>query len=133
MKFNGKRLLSEEFREQSTWIGKLLQPINDFTQQLTQLFDNKITLQDNLSFQIHELDITIQASNNYPVFIKPKFNIKPVGLWVGNVFEISGNPSVLTNPVFVDWNLEGSQIRINNITGLTTSKRYKLSVFISYG
>jgi hypothetical protein len=133
MKLSGRRLLAEEFREQSTWIGRLLQSINDFVQQVTFLSDNKITFKDNLAAQINELDITVQASNNYPIYIKCKFSDKPVGLWVGNAFEVAANPGVLTSPIYVDWEYVNGQIKVNNISGLTSPKRYKITVFISYG
>lgn len=128
-----KRLSTEEFKDQSSWIGRLLSPLNDFFNHIAFAFNNQLTFKDNLFSEIREIDLNVLASGTYPYYFKCKFKSKPVGLWVCNAFEVAGTPSTLTTAVYIDWEYVNGQIKVNNISGLTASKRYKISLVIIYG
>lgn len=130
---NTKRLTMEDFKDQQSWISKLLSPLNDFMASVTFALNNQLTIKENLAMEFKELDVTVSASNTYPIYFKCKFPIKAMALWVGNAVEIAGSPSPITNPVYVDWEYINGQVKINNITGLTVGKRYRLTVVVSYG
>lgn len=129
-----KRLMTEDFpKEQGTWIGRLLSPLNDFMLSVSAALSNQLTIQENLAMEAKELDVLVEASGTYPIKFKTKFNLKPVALWIGNVVEVAGSPMPITSAVYADWSETNGIISINNLTGLTTGKRYRVTVIVSYG
>jgi hypothetical protein len=127
-----KRLSLEDFKDQIDWIGRLIQPINDFMSSVAFALNKQITWTDNMNGQVVNLDVTINGTNDYPIYFKiNSATIK--ALWVGNCYEVASSPTVNTNAVYIAWELTGSgQVKINNISGLTTGKKYRLIILTLY-
>jgi|SRR6478736_4481924 len=121
------RIIQEDFKEQSSWIGKLLQPINSFMTSIVSALSHGLTFGDNFAAQVKDLEFSENA-NTYPLYFKSTTATKPVGLWVVNASEIAATPSPILNAVYADWEYADGQVRINNITGLTTGKKYRILV-----
>ena len=128
-----KRFTMEDFKDQQGWIGRLLTPLNEFMQSVTFALSNQLTIKDNLAQEIKDVEVSVTATNMYPIYFKCKFSTRAVAMWVGNAVEIAGSPAVITNPVYIDWEYVNGQVKINNISGLTVGKRYRLTLVVSYG
>lgn len=122
-----KRFIVEEFKEQKSWIEKLLGPLNDFILNVNNAFNNNLTFRENLQAQI--TDVTIQtdaaAALAFDYTFKNTMKGKPIGVWIVNIQEQANNPTPLVGDgVFVQWSVGDGQIIINQITGLDVSKEY---------
>lgn len=124
-----KRLSTEDFREQQGWIGKLLSPVNQFMETVTGALSKGLTFGDNLNAQVKDLDVSIpSAGSAFPIYYTSSLAGRPVALWVGNAVERAANPSPITSAVYVDWEFINGQIKINNISGLSASKKYRITL-----
>lgn len=120
-----KRFLIEDFPDQASWIGPLLQNLNIFMEQVTFGLNKGLTLTDNLRATIREIDV---VGGSYPVSFKQTFPGKCFGLWVVNAVENDGSPATLTTAVWADWTQKDNNLIINNLSGLTADQKYKITV-----
>lgn len=125
-----KRLLLEDFQDQRDWITKLITPLNEFMENSLNALTRNLTFRDNILSQIKELEVTTLTQ---PQSFKCTLVSKPLALLKASIVEVSANPQVITSAVDVDWEWDGSNIRIKNVTGLTAGKRYKLVVIVVGG
>ena len=66
-----KRLTLEDFKDQVDWIGRLIQPINDFMSSISSALSKQITWNDNISGEVINLDVTINGTAaDYPIYFK---------------------------------------------------------------
>lgn len=128
-----KRLTTEDFKDQTSWIGKLLQPLNEFMATVVQSLNKGLTFSDNFNAQIKELEFTLQASGTYPLKFLVTTSSKPTGLWVLRAEHVAGTPSTFTTAVWADWYYQDGQVYIKNLSGLTTGQKYRISVIIIAG
>jgi hypothetical protein len=129
-----KRLTIEDYKDQSSWIGRLIFPINDFFQYVSLALNKNLTIADNLAQELHTVQVTLAGTaSDYPILFRT--NLKTVvGLHVINCYEIASSPSVITSAVYVSWQNTGTgQIQVNNITGLTTGKKYSITLVVIAG
>jgi hypothetical protein len=127
-----KRLTTEDFKDQTSWIGKLLTPLNDFMSSTVASLNRGLTFTDNFAAQVKTLTFTVDA-NTYPIKFLCTTAAKPIGLWVVSAREVSSNPSTLTTAVFADWSYSNGQVVINNFSGLTSGLKYDVCVIIVTG
>lgn len=125
-----KRILAEDFKDQP-WIGKLLQPLNQFMSEAVEALSGGLN-SDNFTAQQKRLKVKVNA-NTYPLYFRWSQNSQPNGLWVVQAKEDAGSPEIITSPVWADWDFvikDGTgQIRVNNITGLTSGKTYFVTLW----
>jgi len=130
-----KRLTEEDFKDQSSWIGKLIYPINQVFQSLANGLQKNITFSENIYCQM----VTLQFNNNAgelssdrPQKILYSLSTSPKGLWITNCQDISQSPQPLTGAVFASWQYNSStnQIYITSISGLVANQKYSISLII---
>lgn len=120
------RIVQEDFPDQKSWIGKLLQPVNQFMTQVVSAFSNNLTFSENLRAQI--TTVTVKGDLTFsPVEFKTKFT--PVGLWPIKIVDKAASPAVVTAPIFVDWsfNPSTSLVTIDSVHGLIMYLRAAVS------
>lgn len=127
-----KRLTTEDFKEQSSWISSLLSPLNDFMSSVVGALNKGLTFTDNMSAQVKELEFT-HTADAYPVKFLSTLTAKPVGLWVVSAVEVAASPSTITSAVWADWSFQNGQVYINNFSGLTSGRKYRICVIIITG
>ncbi len=127
-----KRLSTEDFKDQTSWIGKLLTPLNEFMSTTVAALNRGLTFSDNLAAQVKTLTITASA-DAYPLKFLCTLNSRPQGLWIVSVRDHASTPLTLTTAVFADWDYANGQVIINNITGLTAGRKYDICVIIIAG
>lgn len=128
-----KRLVRDDFPELAKAVGddtdKLFQTLNDFLQPASQALSKGLTFGDNFAAQIKELVVDHQ----YPQLFKSTVSGVPVGLWCVNAAEVASSPVPLAFPLGIDWEMSGDNVKINYISGLAASKKYRLTIIVVGG
>jgi hypothetical protein len=127
-----KRLSTEDFKDQTSWIGRLLQPLNDFMSATVQALNKGLTFGDNFSAQVKELEFTLDA-NSFPMKFLCTLPSRPKGLWVVGARHVAGTPDTLSTAIYADWDYSDGQVIIRNLSGLTSGKKYYICVIIIAG
>lgn len=129
-KISNRKLTLEDFKDQQSWIGKLLQTMNNFFGDVFQAMNNGISIEDNLYQEIKELKF-LNDSTTFPLEFKTKFNVYPKGLSVISCRDTS-NADLAASP-FINWSFNNGVVRISSITGLTSNKTYTMNIHVIYG
>lgn len=127
-----RRLLREDLKDAPEWIDRLIQPINLFFESVYSALNRNLTLGDNVTAQIKNFTITAgaAATDNTFSFL---FSIatKPRGVLVISCVQDEPVYTPLTGAVTVpSWRVNGDQVVIESITGLTNTKKYSISVLV---
>jgi hypothetical protein len=124
---NVRRLLAEDFPDQK-WIGKLLQPLNQFIENVTQALTKNLTVADNLDQQISEVTFTGNAS----VQFKAALRTRPRGVVVSDVQTVTGTaPTAAVQPASWSYNSADQTITISSWHGgLHSSSKYRVTLWI---
>jgi hypothetical protein len=129
---NLKRIVIEEFpAEHRKWLTNLVGPLNDFFKVIYQTLNKGITFADNIQSQTKDLYFTyssIYPSKTNPVRFQNSMPVKPIGVILLSVQDVSSDPAVISNAVYLDWLYNGQDVEIRNITGLTVGTSYKMKV-----
>lgn len=119
-----KRLVVEDFpSEVRKWLAKLIQPLNQFTSEVIAALSGGLTIADN--FKSKKYELTIAASQSYPIKLAYTLNERPTSVQVAYCMEDTGTPSTPTVAYSVWWTYSNSELSITMI-GLDAAKRYKL-------
>lgn len=119
-----QQISRQDFPEAPDWISDLLYPLNLFMTIVISALRNQLTLQDNVSCVINDLNFVGKASANLNIFsFLWKINRQPIELTM-HVTRLDGvYESIYPVP---SWNLVGESIQINGIQGLTAGVEYKI-------
>lgn len=128
-KLSSKQLTVESFKEQGSWIGPLVSYLNTLANELISLFNNNISVSDNLDGEIKELEIT-NESNRFPIKVLLKQNKNPKCLVVAKVLNLDNSKENLTGTPFINWHFENGSIVIRSITNLTLNQKYRINILI---
>lgn len=123
-----KRIVKEDFPEVS-WIGKLLQPLSDFMENVYFALNKKLNHGDNIDSDIRTLDIT-GGEFPFSFTVNLSTGTKPGHLVVTKVTEQTINPAIITTAVWAHWDFQNNKVRIRNISGLTPGVRYAVTVIV---
>lgn len=121
------RLLVEDFPDQKEWIGKLLQPLNQFMESTAASINKSLTVQDNIDQQYVEVSITGNASSTFKATTKNR----PSGVSVINVVTVSGTaPTAAVQPIW-EYVPATNSIKVTSwYGGLNSSSKYKITLHI---
>ena len=127
MKINAvRRLVLEDFpSEVRSWLTKLIQPLNQFTGEVIAALSGGLTIGDNLKAK--KYDLTIAASQAYPIKLSYTLNEKPTSVSVAYCMEDTGTPTTPTVAYSVWWTYSNNELSVTMI-GLDAAKRYKVIV-----
>ena len=126
-----QKFIIEAFKEQASWIGSLLQPLNFMFDDLRIAFSNNITIADNLNQEIKEIKFK-NSSNNFPLTFKTKFNSNPKGLMMIYLYDETLSKGAAINPA-IEWKYKDGDIQILSLSGLTASTIYTIRFLVIYG
>ncbi len=124
-----KRLASEDFPTQLSWIGTLLYPVNLILTSLYQALNNGITLADNAYAQV----VTVPVSGASPSVSFPyKFSpLTPIGMVIANVVQTNSPAVTLTVAVGCLWT-QNTGVLTATIQGLDSGSTYNIT-FVVFG
>lgn len=121
-----KKLLQEDFKEQGSWIGSLLNPINTFLTTVSNGLSNGLTVRENMLAQIKT--VLVSGANPSTSFAYP-YATKPIGCLVLNITESNGTPA-FTPPIKWVYSAGQSLITVN---GLEITKTYNITFYVIGG
>lgn len=130
-KINPQRFLTEQFSEQSSWIGNLFSPLNQFTGDVFRSLNNQLNVEDNLFQEIKEIKY-VNSANNFPLKFRTKFNAQPKGLFPIYLLDVTSG-TYSTNQPWVVWSYANQEVTISDISGLTASNTYTIRLLVIYG
>lgn len=119
------KIAVEDFKEQKSWIEKLLNPINQFMQDALQILNSGITLRDNLIHQEYEISLPTDGVRT-TVSFSFKWNQKQVPTFVF-IAQLVESASLTCPAVGFAWQYANGSLTCS-LTGLSASKDYTLKV-----
>ena len=122
-----KRFLVEDFPSQQSWIGELLNPLNQAFEQLSQAMNKSLTIADNLDAETQEITFTGSDTVTFKVATKNR----PKGVLVSNFVTVSGTaPTAAVQPVW-SYSSTDQTVTINSwFGGLSSTAKYRVTFFI---
>lgn len=120
-----RRLVKEDYPSKyADLTEKLIDPINDFMNEVYQGFNKRLNYNDNFEAFVTEIVVTGGIESN--VRNELVFPIK--GATVLRVDTLSVANEKLATAPFIQFTNGNNQITINNITGLVAGRTYRLRV-----
>lgn len=121
-----KRISEEDFQDQKKWIGKLLNPLNTFMEQMSDALNNGLTVGENMDAVFRTIEFT-----SYPYSFKWDRKNRPASIVVGACNQ------VLTDAPYVNWSFDSGTgtIKVASVTGITPTpaSKYRLTLTIYTG
>jgi len=112
------RLIVEDYKEQKSWIGKLLSPINSFMESVVAALNRSLTLKENLAADM----LTVQLDGTMPVKLAWTLKARPRAVSVGDVYRKDGASVTLTDAVGIKWSYnQQGQLQVDQVVGITPS------------
>lgn len=119
-----QQLSRQDFPDAPNWLSDLLYPLNLFMTIIVNALRSQLTLQDNFSCTINEVNLVAKASANLNTFsFLWELNRQPIELTMHVTRTDGVYESIYAVP---SWNLVGDSIQINGIQGLTNTVSYKI-------
>lgn len=119
----------EGFKEQQSWIGKLLSPLNTLMSDLIFALNGNLTM-ENLSQEIKQLRFK-NDSSNFPLRFQQRFNRRIAGVQIIYCYQHDSDSTVAVNSLPV-WDTNAGQLSISSISGLEANKEYTIKIHIIY-
>lgn len=122
-----KKLLIEDFpAEQRSYLGKLLDPLNQFMQQVATALSQGLVFVDN--FKAIKFSVNIAASQTYPL----EYNLaalkdRPSAVIIGEV--IRSDEAALSSAYSVHWKYDNGMLRYTLI-GLDATKSHTVTILV---
>lgn len=129
-----KRILVEDFPSKyRDLLDPLLGIVNNFMENVTVLLTKNISFEDNILCQVKEIDVTAPIAPSTPYTFRNEIGnrvgaFQCRGIIVKNVLNLTDNTPLTGAPFISFANTQQSQIRIDNITGLTSGKKYRITI-----
>jgi hypothetical protein len=126
------KIITEDFPSKySDLVGKLAFALNPFLDNIVFSLNNKLTFTDNLDAEVRQLEITPDL--DLPVKLSTSLNFCN-GVIITRVTNLTDSTATLSASPFIEFdNLDedGSRlINIKNITGLTSSSKYRIRLIL---
>jgi hypothetical protein len=119
-----KRIQSEDFPGQASWIGKLLYPLNVFMESISAALSNGLTVGENFDGQVKTVTVS-----EVPVEWRWERKSKPLGLWTVSVVDKDGVAIPLCAPTW-EFTSAGT-VKVTALSGITpTSSNYYTVTFV---
>lgn len=124
-----KRFLTEDFKDQASWIGNLFYPLNLLLNTIYANLNNGLTLSQNILSQVSTLPINgASPSVSFPYKYSPS---SPIGVSVLNVVQTNSPAVALTVAVGCLWTIANGVVTAR-LQGLDSSSTYNVT-FVVWG
>lgn len=133
-----KNLMVEDIgKDAPEWFRNFLTPLNSFMSSVYFALDRDITFTENINSSIKEISFTTEA--DYTVAVPPlgwivqsianPLKKKPVGAVLIGITNLT-DYSIITLANQINWYYSEGSIKINYVTGLKNSTKYKITLLI---
>jgi hypothetical protein len=124
-----KRILSEDLPQKySDLTDRLLLPINDAIDSLSNAMNNNLSIADNFAGQETILEITSLPTANSPIYFKNNMKGPCRGI-ICIAAEPLQNGALPTGQPFFSFENSGSNIKVTNISSLAVNTGYSLRIY----
>lgn len=123
-----RRLTREDFPEAPAWIDRLLFPINSFFDSVYVALNQTLTFKENISSQTEKFDLRAGAAANNNTYTFPLRMKRRPEFMEWTVAKKGVNYSPIGAAVFIEWQYDGTNVKIWSVTGLTSSVEYSFTV-----
>lgn len=111
-----KRLITEDFISQKSWIDKLIQPLNNFFEGISSALSKGLTITDNFDGEVR----SFETVDFYPIKLAWTRKNRPKAVWVVDWSAKSGATPTITAAVQVQWsNASDGSLQIDKVVGIT--------------
>lgn len=126
-----KKILREDLRDAPPWITNVIDPVNSFMESVYQALNKNITVTENISSFIQELNYTTTSAypTATPIFFKNTLKSRAIGVLVLQAYDKT-TYTPAPGPVYVPWVEVNTGIEVLSITGLEASKSYLIRLLI---
>lgn len=129
-----RRLVKEDFpQKDKDLVGKIGYVINPAMEQLSQALRNNLTWADNMAAQINTIAVTVDASGNptTPLSFVSSLSSPVQHIIVTRAVNTSNSNSYPTGAPFVSFIQQGTNVVIQNVTGLPANTTFNLTMISS--
>ncbi len=126
---NIRRLLVEDFPDQSDWIDKLLQPINQLSVTVQTALNKGISLKDNAGVGYLEVTLDTSQPSAFPLVMRHGLT-SAWGLQLVYVVDTGNNPPALPALTALWEDLGDGRLKVTNIPGLVAGRTYNLRFLV---
>ena len=127
-KFSLTRLITEDFPDAyKDLLINLLYKLNQAFDETNLALRNGLTVADNMAGQETVLSVTAPVLNTKPIFFKSTMKGICKGIICISAETVSG--SAPTGQPFFTFEQSGDNIKVTNITNLTSGSRYNLRIY----
>lgn len=127
------RVTVEDFpKDVQKWIGKLVEPVNTFMEEVNAAFTRQININQNFAGRILTITVTVESS----AFVEQKLSYprKPKAILIGDIKDETNHAPALSGALTPLWEYtQAGQIKIKDIAGLTTDGIYQITLLILEG
>ena len=117
-----RRISAEDFVDQAEWIGKLIQPLNDHMERVTNALNKGLTLEENTASKI----IDVKLDGQMPAKIAWNLRARPKTVIVGAFRRADGVSFTITDAVQVQWSFnQKGELQIDTVVGITPTSAIK--------
>jgi hypothetical protein len=134
---NIRRLRREDFPDQGNWVDKLILAVNGMLDSVLTLLDGNLSVKENMGWQLysHVIDVPVGALEpsemGFPILFKATTKTKRASAVLLASAEALQDEAFFVSGLAVDWSNNGDgQIKIRNIPGITTGKKYRLNFMV---
>lgn len=125
-----KSLTIEDYPDEKTWIGKLIDPLNSFMSSVITNLNKGLTIGENVNGFIKTFDVTGGA---FPVSIPNSLKSRPIAVIIGSIYNKQTPAATIGTGITIEWEFASSTLKIKNISGLTTGTKYTVTVIVLGG
>lgn len=120
----------EDYPGAADWFAPFIQSLNLFVDPVYQILNGGITYQNLVIPKTYTVTLTTPASGNVTLNFSNPLRITPSAVILGNVYE-NGTTSVHpSSPVSVFWHYSQGTIYVDNVTNLTASTTYVITLVV---
>ncbi len=120
----------ENFPDSPEYFGQFLNQLNLFVDPIYQILNGGISYQNLIAPKMYTKTITTPSSGSVTFNFSNPLKIVPSAVLLGNVY-VNGLPSSHpSSPAVVYWHFSEGNIYIDNITNLTTSTTYAVTLVV---
>lgn len=120
----------EDFPGAPQWFAQFLQALNLFTDPVYQIINGGITYQNLAAPQLFSKTLTAPAAGSVTFNFANPLRVIPRAVILGNVYQGTTTSTHPSSPPVVLWHFSQGTIYVDNITNLTASTQYTVTLVI---
>lgn len=120
---------SLDFRDAGPWLAPFLRVLNKFAGDVAGILGGGLMLQDNVRAQVDTLSFTTGATvtDSFPIDLDVRMGAMPAHGDTTHIVDLDNQDATFTSGP-PSWRMNGDQIRVLFIPGLSANRRYQITL-----